>query len=233
MPDTTQNQMWLKLLGPANKRMTCPPGALPEPNDLSHVVVASMMRSGTHIMINLLLNNFRNYRHTPLYINLDYYFHRGMAVADLENAGGSIIKTHYPQSKECEGLEPQFESFLQSQKVILVSRNHDQVRASLKRFGSWGREEAKKFSEIVERFDGYWDKNQDCLRVDYDDLINPQKVIGVAEKISEFLELPLTRNVVGPRNKNHRLRILIDKGLTRLFGQYVPRINTGIRLTKS
>jgi DNA-directed RNA polymerase subunit N (RpoN/RPB10) len=147
-----------KFLHPENSQTCCPPGKLPIANHVPHVVVASMMRSGTHMAINLLLNNFPMYRHTPLYVNLDRYIEQGRSVSDLEKAGGSVIKSHFPQAQERIGHEAEFEDFFSNNKIILVTRDSVQIKKSLSNFGLWGRDESSHFEEHEERF--YMDGTQ-------------------------------------------------------------------------
>jgi hypothetical protein len=46
----------------------CPPGLLRNSkNDLPNLVVATFPRCGTHLLIDLILNNFSLYRQNPLY----------------------------------------------------------------------------------------------------------------------------------------------------------------------
>lgn len=181
-------------------------------------------------MINMILNNFPNYKHNPLYVNVDEYVSKGLPLSELEEAGGSVVKTHYPQSAESKGHEEKIEKLLEKSKVILVRRNPLQVKQSLAKFGEWGKNEVVNFDKQVDAFDRYWDSQKNVLLLNYDDLISPSKFDLITRKLAEFLEIPLPERVAGPRPKKQRLRIFLDKALTRLLGARAPRINTGIKL---
>ena len=57
-----------KLLPPNTPTVRCPPGLLRNSkNDLPNLVVATFPRCGTHLLIDLILNNFSLYRQNPLY----------------------------------------------------------------------------------------------------------------------------------------------------------------------
>lgn len=192
------------------------------------------MRSGTHIMIDLILNNFAMYKGSPLYINLDMVLHFGAKVHDVTQAGGSVIKTHFPQSIECRGHETEIREFLHQQKVILVTREMNAIKKSLKRFGEWGANESTKFDQIHTEFDDYWNNEHkgSVLRVDYADLIQAEKVPGILREIERFTGLTKNSHLIGVIKKEKRFAILLWKALTRLLGCFSPRINTGIQLGK-
>jgi hypothetical protein len=217
-----------------NRRTCSPPGPLKQSNGLPHLVVASMMRSGTHLLIDLILNNFSVYKGSPLYINLEMVLQFGGNIADVTTAGGSVVKTHFPQAMECIGREAIISDFLQKQKVILVTRDPLQIKRSLQNFGQWGAEEVTKFDQIHREFQDYWMNTHqgDILRLDFADLIQPEKLPELLRKIEEFTGLSKNAKCIGATNKNKRYTILFHKALTRLFGRFAPHINTGIKLGK-
>ncbi len=67
------------------------PGAA---NGTPHVVVAAQMRSGTHLLIDLILNNFPVYRESPLYLDLERYRLSDLETSRIPDLRGLVIKTH-------------------------------------------------------------------------------------------------------------------------------------------
>ena len=218
--------------GAVNCRTCCPPGKLKKENQTPHLIVASMMRSGTHLAINMILNNFLVYKGTPLYINLEMFLYTGGSLEELSRAGGSIVKTHFPQAIECQGHEQEISEFLRKEKVILITRNPPQIKRSLQNFGQWGTGESLKFDEIQREFEGYWMRayTGDVLSLDYADLIQSEKLPDLLRQIEEFTGLTRNPKSVSIINKNRRYTILLSKALTRVFGRFAPHINTGIKL---
>ena len=218
------------MLNPTNHITCCPPGKLQSPNELQHVVVASMMRSGTHIVIDIILNNFVSLRKQPLYVNLDTYLNQGGDINMLDESGGTLVKTHYPQTSISLANNSDLGIFLQKCKVILVKRASDQMKKSLANFGELGKKELASFDESFVRHTTYWRSHSNYLTLHYDDLIDANKLEEIIVSISNFLELPIPAHLRGPRCKDQRWRIKFDKALTRLLGPLAPRINTGIGL---
>ena len=218
--------------GAMNRRTCCPPGKLKKENQTPHLVVASMMRSGTHLAINMILNNFLVYKGTPLYVNLEMLLHTGGNLEELSRAGGSVVKTHFPQSIECRGHEQEISQFLRREKVILVTRNPQQIKLSLQNFGQWGAGESLKFDEIQREFEDYWMRAHadDVLSLDYADLIQTEKLPDLLRQIEEFTGLTRNPKSVSVIDKNRRFTTLLSKALTRVFGRFAPYINTGIKL---
>lgn len=226
--------MRLQSLSAMNRRTCCPPGSLKSPNGQPHLVVASMMRSGTHLMINLLLNNFPAFKSSPLYLNLDMFVHQGGQLKDLDQSGGFVVKTHFPQSIECRGHEDGLKEFLGRNKILLVSRDAHEVKHSLGKFGEWGAAEVAHFAQIRQDFSHYWDHEHhgEVMRVKYADLIDDTKLPALLEALEEFTGLPRSSKMMGVVAKKKRLTILFWKAATRLLGHLSPRINTGIKLGK-
>jgi hypothetical protein len=193
-----------------------------------------MMRSGTHLLINLLLNNFPAFKSSPLYLNLDMFVHQGGHLKELDHSGGFVVKTHFPQSVECRGHEDGLKEFLGRNKVLLVYRNPHEIKRSLGKFGEWGAAEVSKFAQIQADFSNYWDHEHqgEVMRVKYADLIDETKLPSLIEALQTFTGLPRNSKIVGVVAKKKRLTILFWKAATRLFGHLSPRINTGIKLGK-
>jgi hypothetical protein len=222
--------MRLKFLSAMNRLTCCPPGSLKAHNGQKHLVVASMMRSGTHLLIDLLLNNFPAYKCSPLYLNLDMFVNQGGKIPELDGSGGFVVKTHFPQSIECQGHEEALSQFLGQNKVILVSREANEIKRSLGKFGEWGAAEVARFDQIHEDFFRYWDHQHkgEVMRVNYADLIHESRLPALLEEIEAFTALKKSSKLIGVVPKHKRL----TKTTTRLLGHLSPRISTGIKLGK-
>lgn len=211
------------------KKVSCPPGPLLPNDDRRHIVVATMARSGTHLMIDFLLNNFPAYRHSPLYVDLDQYLKKNRPLPALSGSGGQILKTHFPEFGDAntEVLKPIFqEAFL-----IVVTRDSDDVRRSMKRIPEW-KGMMKNFDENSERFRRFWSQWAGVLRVDFQELVDPSNASLLAEKISDHVGVPFARPLTPAPYKDEKLKIYCAKTLTRLFGAHAPLINTTIGFAK-
>ncbi len=189
-----------------------------------------MMRSGTHLVINVILNNFQRYKKSPLYVNLDMFLHLGGNIDKLSSSGGSVVKTHFPQAIECRGHETEIMQFLKKQKVILVRRDPQEVKRSLKNFGEWGAKEVSKFDQLQKEFDDYWQTQEGVLILNYADLIQLDRLAEIIKQIEQFTGIVSNQKIKLPLAKNKRFGILFSKAMTRLLGRYAPYVNTGIKL---
>lgn len=221
----------LRFLKPDTPAVCCPPGPLPVADQSSHVVVASLMRSGTHLAIDMLLDHFATYRQRPLYTNLDAFLRAGMSLEALSAAGGMVIKTHCPQADEGADRQAEARAFLWTQRVIVVHRNPEDVRKSLSRFGDLGLQ-AARFESVAEGFYQFWEGHPCAVKVSFEDITDPEVFPRVVHAVAAFLGEEVPERIIAPRPKSHRSRILVDKALTRLFGAGAPRINTGIGLSR-
>lgn len=222
-------------LGPSNFQTTCPPGKLTAPDGLPHVLVASLMRSGTHLAIDLILNNFRAYRKKPLYVDLDQYLHVEGSVDELLQAGGQVLKTHFPQAIESTDRGDAIRRIRSSSRtrVIILHRDIEDVRRSMGRFGEWGAAEVAKLDQQAKAFEAAWNSHRDAHRLSFPDLTHPEKGVATVERLARLLDQsPSADPPVLPRPRSHRNRVRLDKLMTRLVGKASPRINTTIGFAK-
>lgn len=91
-----------------NRRCVAPPGEL-RPGSGKPVIVSSIMRSGTHLLIDLLLNNFPAYRRMPLYVDLDHALASGLTAADLLHGGCYVMKSHHPNVRYAAAAQAELE----------------------------------------------------------------------------------------------------------------------------
>jgi hypothetical protein len=213
---------------PENAHTCCPPGELEPVDGVAHVVVATLMRSGTHLLIDLLLNNFPKYRKRSLYVNMDRFIRDDHLIDQLLAAGGQVLKTHYPQIGDSDSNRVRVLPILARSRVILVERDREDIRRSMARFGDWGTQQLHDLDAQFDRFDAFWDQRDDGLRVHFDDLIDPVLCARVLDRLSSFLDLRCSTVPVFPRPKAARNRVYLDKLMTRLVGRSAPRVNTTI-----
>lgn len=214
-------------LGAERACVCCPPGQLGPSNGVTHVIVAAPMRSGTHLVIDFLLNNFPAYRHNPLYVNYERFNLAGIDSKALLDRRGAVVKTHYPHAADRSEWRELLEELARRCPVITPRRDPAAVAEALSRFGRWGAEQDAE--RVRAEFEAFW-RDVPKLELDFRDLIDPNAVERVVRAIAEHLGRPMPRRCVGPRPLRQRRRILVDKALTRLVGAHAPRVNTTIGL---
>src|SRR5262245_46905598 len=90
-----------KLLPHDTRSTTCPPAPLVSGHG-PLIIVASLMRSGTHLLLDSFFNNFPELRRVPLFVDFDAYQRAGLPVGPLQSVQGIIVKTHYPETPLAE-----------------------------------------------------------------------------------------------------------------------------------
>lgn len=213
------------ILPPINRRCVAPPGSLPV-GEGRPIVVASLMRSGTHLLIDLILNNFASYRRDPLYLNLDAYLIERRASQGLMNCGAYVAKTHFPQIPVPDDTLDDLRRFAERAVVLRPVRGLAETHRSLLSFG-----ETRSMEELVAckaAADAFWDAF-DPLDFSFDDLATPSLTADIVTRIAERTGLPLPGRVVVTPDKSQAIRILTAKLLTRLLGHRAPRLNTTIQ----
>src|SRR5579859_7066083 len=86
-----------RLLPHDTVQTTCPPAPLVN-GEGSLIIVCSLMRSGTHLLLDAMFNNLPALRRRPLFVDFDAYERTGLPVSAFASATGMVIKTHYPQT---------------------------------------------------------------------------------------------------------------------------------------
>ena len=190
------------------------------------------MRSGTHLLIDTILNNFTRYKNRPLYIDLDQYALKKKDPLLLRHINGAIIKTHYPQIDI-----PDFDVYLRSITskgnyiVLTPIRNLDDVTVSLKKFGN-----KSKHTGISEQqytiFKDYWIK-YNPKNILFSDLVSRDSYKSCIKSISIYIDEPSNKEIIYPPCKNtKRFYVYFWKFLTRSIGRYSPIVNTTISFKK-
>jgi len=189
------------------------------------------MRTGTHVLIDLILNNFRVYRQSPLYVQVDEYLTAGLPLEDLLAAGPYVLKTHVPQLHDDPGRLAQMRRVAAGALVVIPRREVEATRDALARFGEDGREAADRVEEDFERLCDFYRPFGPHF-FDFDQLVRRDQAGSVVRRLSGILGQPLDGPPVPTPDVRRLGRILLDKALTRSMGPLAPRINTTIRIRK-
>jgi hypothetical protein len=213
-----------RLLPHDSKKTTCPPAPLVS-GDGPTIIVASLMRSGTHLLLDALFNNFRGLRRTPLFLDFDAYERGSLPVAPLSGITGVIIKTHFPETPLARAYSVNLSRIASRAIVLTPRRSSEDVRRSLAKWGmNFSREE---FAELEKRFDEYWSPFSP-LKLDFNQLLHPDGVRAAVGEVVFRTGLKCDRATRPVMPAKSRLGVYVDKMLTRVAGSSAPRINTTI-----
>jgi hypothetical protein len=218
---------WISQLFPPNtKRTVSPPGSLTAPSQkLPLIVVASFPRSGTHLLIDLILNNFPAYRRAPLYVNLDEYLEQGLSIDSLLETGTYLVKTHFPEPSFSAADLASYERVFSNSILVAPRRDEVGLVKSYQRML-----DVKRKSEVRERhadFWNYWGSKHTCI-FDFDAIIDPARTEEILDQLSVVLEIPRAERVIGPPNKKNRFSIYCRKLATRIMGNHLSNVNTTV-----
>lgn len=216
---------------PPENLLTCaPPGFLTaSKNSFPSIIVASGPRTGTHVLIDLILNNFPSYRRLPLYIDLDQLISTRRNCFPSKLMRGYVIKTHYPVNPvlKSSDMEAEIRQVLNCALTIKISRIYEHQAESFYRM--WPEARSVDLNRHMNQFHSYWDTFAD-LNIDYEDLVCPDKREGIIDSIKGLLPPMKVAKSDQFLHKRNMFGILFTKLCTRLMGKYSPVINTGIRL---
>ena len=213
----------------AGPSLICPPGPIPT-GPHPPIIVSSLMRSGTHLAMDLVLNNIPEYRQEPLYIDFDSYIYEGYSPQALLSAGSTLIKTHVAQRPFSRAYTDVLRRIGSKGLVIIPIRDISKIRKSMNK---WGYDVPEAGLEAQSRNQmAFWSDHQPLL-VPFADLLDPDKARHFLNTVIQRLSLnPLPDDqpirVAGgsrPRNLWRKLR-------TRLQAAKAPILNTtvGFRL---
>ena len=218
---------WIsKLIPPDTKRTVAPPGKLrPSANPLPLVVVAAFPRSGTHVLIDLILNNFPAYRRVPLYVNLDEYLLQGLDVDDLIQKGGYVVKTHYPEKHFCSDNHEAYEKVFANAAIFVPIRSERDIFCSFQKMV-----DSKRKEHLVEDHAAFWEfwSKKAVHTFLFACLITPEKAVPILDEIQSHLGLQRAKRAIGPPDKRHRLKVYLRKLATRIFGNRLRIVNTTV-----
>lgn len=182
------------------------------------------MRSGTHVLIDLILNNFDAYRREPLYVDLDHYLVTRDSAVSLLSCGSHILKTHHPGVPYTPEALDALRYLAENAFIVQPVRDLDEIFRSQ---AAWGMTDRTAFSESVREFTGFW-QPYPKLEVAFADLARPDRCREVVHALAAYLGQPLPAEIIFPPRRNAKARVLMFKALTRLFGASSPVINTTI-----
>ena len=208
-----------------NKRCVAPPGSL-QPGVGKNIIVCSLMRSGTHALIDLLLNNFQPYRRTPLYVDFDGLIKLNLDKDEILGINGYLIKTHFPQNPLPREHIEILDLLAQGSHVIRPYRDLNHVRNSLQNFSH--ADYQGDLVGIALEADRFWGK-YNPLVIPFDDLINSNKAASVIKTLSHHLQMPCNKKTIANPERHQVLFALSCKLATRILGKHSPRINTTIQ----
>ena len=214
-----------------NPKTVCPPGIPRVVATGSNIVVATQMRTGTHVLIDMIINNYDRFRNCPLYIDLDALVRRGCLGHDLSelimDLSSYVVKTHYPQVGDKKIYEPALE-LLRENSVFVTSVRHEagQAESLSKSFGRSPHEvnEILGQGEVATK---YWAERADLI-VNFADLISIKSYIQIASDIGRMAGCQVPPQEIRCYSDRSRLGVYYDKFSTRVLGYRSPRINTSI-----
>lgn len=220
----------------ANRRVVCPPGR-PEVHGRPNIVIATPKRCGTHVLIDMILNNMPAYQNQPLYIDLDKAWKRKDLGEDLfgciNTRSGYVIKTHLPVGAPGAADSQRILALLDASVVLTVHRNSDAMVRSTAR---WMQVETSEVSDAVQadyaNFWGFW-QNRPRIGLEFEELFSTDRMQSVLADLSVQTRVERTARYVPPPAKDRLGSIYMAKAMTRLMGCYAPKIDTTIATLKS
>lgn len=218
-----------KLFPHNNKRCVAPPGMIRR-SEGSPIIVSSLMRSGTHLLIDLLLNNFPEYRRSPLYIDIDRYLTSELPVDDVFACGRYVIKSHFPQFSTSPKSGEILSRIAKTGCVLRPERDLKDVYRSLKDFSYAG-----SYDDLLrekEESEAFWGRFN-VLRVSFQDLSDPGKTPELVSRISAFSGIRHPDRVVCNFMRHETGKVMVSKLATRILGKRSPYINTTIRFAST
>ncbi len=220
-----------RVLPPNTPKTVCPPGPLSaSASPLPLVVVASFPRTGTHVLIDLLLNNFPAYRRDPLYVNLDEYLRAGLPVEELLRTGGYVLKTHYPEATFSADQQAAYEQIFRTAILLMPARPAVDVARSYRRMLGGARE--ADLPAALQAYEAYWRARQPETFA-FAELIDPAWTASVVARLATLLHQPQPRRPISPPSRRSYLRVCLRKLGTRLLGNKLSVVNTTVGFAKT
>ncbi len=210
-------------------KVVAPPGKLSKKGGGRPIVVASFPRSGTHLLIDAILNNFPNYAGSALYLDFDQMSHPEFVQRSYDHCHDKsvVVKTHYPHRAlftHERSVASDLEKVSENAIVILVKRHPESILKSYQSsFGELNIEaELKSFYQ-------YW-QGKANYSIDFDTLTDSEALQPSLEELSTQFQLSLRKKFVPPPQRNQVIRTGILKAMTRLLGYRSPlAFNTTIQ----
>lgn len=231
------NYIGNKFVQHESPKVVCPPGEL-EPGRGKLILVPTLMRSGTHLLIDTIINNFPQYKRSPLYVDLDSLLRepatRDSQVKKLLEGGGYVVKTHYPQ----RFVHPERELFIREivahSTIITIERELEEVFRST---ASWSNinsvaQSQEEYINSVARFKSFWNQFE-SLKINFSEIVKRESYSDLVDKIGNYIDAEPRNNTIYPPLPKDRLYVYFVKFLTRTLGRYSPVVNTTIRFRQT
>ncbi len=202
-----------------------------------NIVVATPMRSGTHVLIDLLLNNVSDYRRKPLYVDLAGCLQRKNLhknyLDQICDGGGHIVKTHLPIKVAKDRIQdPRIETLFRNAVVITVKRDTDSILDSLERWNAFeGDAYRQNCNAMIKEFWNFW-QDRPHTSIAFRDLFDAQEMEQIISDICEQTGSEMVRPIRGPSDPAKKSKIYFNKAATRLLGKFAPKIDTTIHTLK-
>lgn len=187
------------------------------------------MRTGTHLLIDLLLNNFPDLQQKPLYIDLDRYLEGDFDPSALEQCGNCVIKSHYPQGWQTPEADEIVKRLAQRSVIVEPTRDLDVIEQSLLRF--WPEKGGDELRESFRRCEVFWSESE-TTKFPFESLVDPSGLEENLKNLAKILPYERGKKSIGPRDRGDTSAVLFDKLLTRTLGAKAPRLNTTIQFAK-
>ncbi len=191
------------------------------------MVVASLPRSGTHLLIDAILNHFPEYKRPPLYVNLDRLLEDRQAVDMLLAYEGYVVKTHYPFFGSTAAHDDQVVRVAESGAIIMPFREHGDVRRSARSMRLVDADAT--FDMRARAFEKFW-RPYPAHVVGFHDLTDPSCYRRLVADLGAAIGMTPRSRTVPPPAPDQRLRLYAAKTATRLLGRRSPVVNTTIRV---
>jgi hypothetical protein len=208
-----------------NPKTVCPPGEAPT-GQHPPIIVASLMRCGTHLTIDLLLNNLQPYRNKPLYVDFDRHVFEARDPAELMAAGSCIIKTHIQQRPFNQATLDLLKEIAAKGLVIIPVRKPSDTRSSLLQLNYLHSED--RLMRDHEQHVRFW-SDFSPIFVDFSTLLDLEKASLFLKEVRCRLGLSEPEHAAQPIIASRsEWRVFWDKFQTRLLGARAKLINTTI-----
>jgi hypothetical protein len=194
------------------------------------VLVPSLKRSGTHLLIDAILNNFARYKRRPLYVDIDHLLSDPRAVDRVLACGGYVVKTHFPQVGPAVDRSNQLQRLISEAVVISPVRDPEAVFRSSMTFGSVA--DRAQFDAEAAAFADFWGR-QKVHYVPFARLVDRDRYAEFIAGLGRWLGLTPNPRLILPFRKHARTRLYVVKVLTRLLGHASPIVNTTIGFAKT
>lgn len=209
MMDWLVNVIGTHLLPFQNPRVVAPPGTI-LPNGRPNVIIATPKRSGTHLAIDMIVNNNPHYRRKPIYVDLDMLAKRRNldCLERLTGTSGYVVKTHFPIGvHNAEEMRLRVEAVAENAVIVTIRRTADDIIRSLDRWNET--EDSESVLENLRQFWAFWETRA-TLQMEFTELFQPK---GVQKLLSVCPDWDVQDALRFPRPATSRGLIYVNKAI--------------------